>query len=242
MSTQDKTSKSDAFPETSITVYGGKSDLVGDDAKSILGIADDDYYGTWLSMGIMRRLGFLFEGGVESAGGLAEIICMFAILIIILAMCAFWSVAVVFIVVAVLTILSGGAAYKFIRAVYITAPISSMETSKIDEFVKKQLSLGRFVKIESASDMNEIAKNATTASNAFRRGVQFALLIATIFLITEVIYFLMNQHWLSGLNVATADFEILVLTIFGILFLCGVIVMDIGVLLRRRVAQRLGSR
>jgi hypothetical protein len=237
MSTQDETSKSDDFPETSITIYGGKKDVVGEDAKSILGVAEDDYYGTWLSMGIMRRLGFMFEGGVESAGGMGEIVCVFAIIVIVLAMFAFWSVAVVFIAVIVLTLLSGGAAYKFIRAVYITAPISSMETSKIDEFVAKQLTQGRFVKIESTADMSANTKSANTASTAFRRGIQFALFVATIFLITEVIYYLMNQHWLSGLNVATADFEILVLSIFGLLFLVGVIVMDVGVLLRRRVAK-----
>ena len=230
------------FPDTSITIYGGKADEVGNEAKSILGIADDDFYGTWLSMGIMRRLGFLFEGGVESSGGLGEIVCMFAILIIILAMFAFWSVAVVFVVVIVMTLLSGGAAYKFLRAVYITAPISSMGNSKIDEFVAKQLTQGRFVRIEGAgysTEMSEITRNASTAAIAFRRGIQFTLFIATIFLITEVIYFLMNQHWLSGLNVATAEFEILVLTIFGLLFLIGVVVMDIGVLLRRSAAKRI---
>ena len=237
MSTQDETSKSDDFPATSITVYGGKIDEVGTDAKNILGIGDDEYYGTWLSMGIMRRLGFLFEGGVESAGGVAEIICIFAIIVVILAMFAFWSVAVVFLVVIVLTILSGGAAYKFLRATYITAPISNMENSKIHEFVSKQLTQGRFVKVESKSEMSAITNSASRASTAFRSGIQFALLVATIFLITEVIYYLMNQHWLSGLNPATADFEILVLTIFGLLFLCGVIIMDIGVLLRRSVAQ-----
>ena len=242
MSTQDETSKSDDFPETSITIYGGKKDDVGNDAKDILGIADDEYYGTWLSMGIMQRLGFLFGGGVESAGGLGEIVCVFAIIVIVLAMFAFWNVAIVFIVVIVLTILSGGAAYKFIRAVYITAPISKMDSSNIDEFVKKQLTKGRFVKVEGAKsspDLNETTKSSTTAANDFKRGIQFSLFIATIFLITEVIYYLLNQHWLSGLNPTTADFEILVLTGFGILFLVGVVLMDIGVLLRRRLAKSL---
>ncbi len=242
MSTQDKSSTQTDIPRTSITIYGGKEEEVAIDAKSILGIADDEYYSTWLSMGIMRRLGFLFEGGVESAGGLAEIVCVFALIVVVLAMFAFWSVAVVFIVVIVLTILSGGAAYKFLRAAYITAPISSMTSSAIDEFVAGQLVKGRFVKIEDKAvckSLNEVTQRASTASNAFRRGIQFALLIATVFLITEVTYFLLNQHWLSGLNVATADFEILVLTIFGILFLLGVIIMDIGVFLRRQVAKSL---
>ncbi|TFG96994.1 hypothetical protein E4H12_09765 [Candidatus Thorarchaeota archaeon] len=239
MSTQDGTPKSSELSKTSITIYGGKKDDVGNDAKSILGIAEDDYYGTWLSMGIMRRLGFLTEGGVESAGGLGEIVCVFAIIIAVLAMFAFWNVVVVFIAVIVLTLLSGGAAYKFIRAVYITAPISNMETSKIEEFVSKQLTKGRFVKIESETEMSAIARSSSKASTAFQRGIQFALFIATIFLITEVIYFLMNQHWLSGLNVATADFEIMVLIVFGVLFLIGVIVMDIGVLLKRNAAKRI---
>ncbi|TFG26260.1 hypothetical protein EU528_14695 [Candidatus Thorarchaeota archaeon] len=239
MTTEDETSKSSEFPETSITVYGRKSDEVGSEAKSILGISDDDYYGTWLSMGVMRRLGFLFEGGVESAGGLAEIVCVFAIIVAVLAMFAFWSVAVVFLSVFILTILSGGAAYKFIRAVYITAPIASMETSKIDEFVVKQLSQGRFVRVSTSSEVGAITNSASTASLAFKRGIQFALFVATIFLVTEIIYFLMNQHWLSGLNAATADFEIMILTIFGIAFLIGVIIMDMGVLLRRNVAKNI---
>ncbi|MCK4566897.1 MAG: hypothetical protein KAU48_06270, partial [Candidatus Thorarchaeota archaeon] len=124
MRTQDKSSDSSDVPLTSITIYGGKKDDVGESAKNILGISDRDYYGTWISMGIMQRLGFLFDGGLESAGGLGEIVCMFALLIAILALFALWSVAIVFVVIAVLTLLSGGAAYKFIRAVYITAPIS----------------------------------------------------------------------------------------------------------------------
>ncbi len=240
MSTQDENSDSSDVPQTSITIYGGKKDEVGESAKNILEISDRDYYGTWISMGIMQRLGFLFEGGVESAGGMAELVCMFAVLIAILALFALWSVAIVFLVIAVLTLLSGGAAYKFIRVVYITAPISNMESSKIDEFVVTQLTLGRFVRIEdsdASKTMSAVTKKASTATLTFKRGIQFALLIATIFLITEVIYFFMMGHWLSGLNVATAEFEIQVLTCYGILFLVGVILTDIGVLLRRRIAK-----
>jgi len=240
MSTQDETSDSPDVPETSITIYGGKKEEVGESAMNILGISDDDYYGTWISMGIMQRLGFLFEGGVESAGGMAEIVCMFAVLIAVLALFAFWSVAIVFIVIAVLTLLSGGAAYKFLRAVYITAPISNMESSKIDEFVATQLTQGRFVRIEDSDTskiMSEVTQKASAATLTFKRGIQFALLIATIFLITEVYYFFMMGHWLSGLNVATYTLEITVLTIFGLLFLVGIILMDTGVLLRSRVAK-----
>ena len=100
MSTQDNTTDSSDVPETFITIYGGKKEEVGESAKNILGISDSDYYGTWISMGIMQRLGFLFEGGVESAGGMGEIVCMFAVLIAVLALFAFWSVANVLIVIA----------------------------------------------------------------------------------------------------------------------------------------------
>ncbi len=240
MRTQDKSSDSSDVPLTSITIYGGKKDDVGESAKNILGISDRDYYGTWISMGIMQRLGFLFDGGLESAGGLGEIVCMFALLIAILALFALWSVAIVFVVIAVLTLLSGGAAYKFIRAVYITAPISNMESSKIDGFVAAQLTLGRFVRIEdsdASKKMSAVTQKASTATLTFKRGIQFALLIATIFLITEVIYFFQMGHWLSGLNVATATFESQMLTLFGLLFLFGVVLTDIGVLLRSRVAK-----
>ncbi len=240
MSTQDNTTDSPDVPETSITIYGGKKEEVGESAMNILGISDDDYYGTWISMGIMQRLGFLMDGGLESAGGMAEIVCMFAILIAILAMFAFWSVAIVFIVIAVLSLLSGGAAYKFIRAVYITAPITNIESSKIDEFVATQLTQGRFVRIEdsyASQTMSAVTQKASSATLTFKRGIQFALLIATIFLITEVTYFFMMGHWLSGLNVATETLEITVLTIFGLLFLVGIVLMDVGVLLRRRVAK-----
>ncbi len=242
MSTQDENSDSSDVPETFITIYGGKKEEVGESAKNILGISDSDYYGTWLSMGIMQRLGFLFEGGVESAGGMAELVCMFAVLIAILALFALWSVAIVFVVIAVLTLLSGGAAYKFIRAVYITAPISNMESSKIDEFVATQLTQGRFVRIEdsdASKTMSAVTQKASTATLTFKRGIQFALLIATIFLITELIYFYNMGHWLSGLNVATATMENQILIIFGLLFLFGIILTDIGVLLRSRVAKRI---
>jgi len=240
MSTQNENSNSSDVPVTSITIYGGKKEEVGESAKNILGISDDDYYGTWISMGIMQRLGFLFEGGVESAGGMAELVCMFAILIAILALFALWSVAIVFVVIAVLSLLSGGAAYKFIRAVYITAPITNMESSKIDEFVATQLAQGRFVRIEdsdSSKTMSEVTQKASSATLTFKKGIQFALLIATIFLVTEVYYFFTMGHWLSGLNVATETLEITVLTIFGLLFLVGIIMMDVGVLLRSRVAK-----
>ena len=242
MSTQNESSRKKDFPKTSITIYGGKKDEVGSSAKRLLGISDDDYYGTWLNLGILRRLGFLFEGGVESAGGLGEIICVLGVVIIVLAMFTLWNIAVVFLVVLVLTILSGGAAVKFIRAVYITAPLNALDKNQINEFVAEQVALGRFVRIEetkASKEMSGLAQKTSGATLVFRTGIQFALLVATVFLIVQVIYYFVMNHWISGLNEATQVLEIQVLTYFGLLFLVGVILMDVGVLLRSRAARSL---
>ena len=242
MSTRDETSKKTDFLPTSITIYGGKKNEVGASAKTHLGISDDDYYSTWLNLGVMRRLGFLFEGGVESAGGLAEIICVFGVLIIILAMFTLWNIAVVFLVVLVLTVLSGGAAIKFMRAVYITAPLDNLDANQINEFITEQVASGHFVRIEdthASKDMSDLIQRTSTATLVFKTGIQFALLVATVFLIIQVIYYFMMNHWISGLNEATKILEIQILIIFGLFFLVGVVLMDIGVLLRRRVAKSL---
>ncbi|TFG30647.1 hypothetical protein EU527_14225 [Candidatus Thorarchaeota archaeon] len=242
MSTQNESSKKSVIPRTSITIYGGRRDEVSASAKRLLDISDDEYYSTWINLGIMKRLGFLFEGGVESAGGLGEIVCMFAVVIIILAMFTLWNVAVVFLVVAVLTILSGGAAIKFLRAVYVTAPLSVLDTNQVDEFVQEQVSLGRFVRIEgthASKNMSKLTQRTSAATLTFRTGIQFALLVASVFLIIQVIYYFMMNHWLSGLNEATRVLEIQILTYFGLLFLFGVILMDVGVLMRSRAAKSL---
>ena len=63
-----------------------------------------------------------------------------------------------------------------------------------------------------------------------------------MFLIVEVIYWLQNGHWLSGLNPATAVFELQVLAIFGVLFALGVVMMDVGVVLRYRLSKKWAER
>ena len=157
-------------------------------------------------------------------------------------MFALWNIAVVFLVVFVLTILSGGAALKFVRAVYITAPLPDLDKDQVNEFVTEQVSMGRFVRVEDSNaskKMSALTQRASTATLIFKTGVQFALLVATVFLIIEVIYYFMMNHWLSGLNAVTQVLEVQVLTYFGLLFLFGVILMDVGVLLRSRAARSL---
>jgi len=245
MSAESDTTSSDfKIPKTSITIYGGKKEDVGRSITDTLGLSDDDYYSTWISLGIMKRLGFLFEGGVESAGSISGLIIMFIVLIAALSLFVLWQIAVVFIVIVVLTVLSGGTAIKFLRATYITEPLSEMESSKVEQFVMTQVSQGHFVRLEGtkASDgMSRTTQEVSTATLIFRRGIQFSLFVATLFLILEVAYMLIVGHWLSGLNAVTGSREIILLISFGFFFLCGVILMDLGVFLRSRVAKSLSK-
>jgi hypothetical protein len=243
MSSEADTKPSDVeIPKTSITIYGGKKEDMRKSITDALNLSADDYYSTWISLGLMNRLGFLFEGGVESAGGLAGLIVMFIVLIAALTLFALWQIAVVFIVIAVLVLLSGGAALKFLRATYITKPMSEMDSLKVEQFVMTQVSQGRFVRLESvktSDGMSRATLQVSTATLIFRRGIQFSLFVATLFLIIEIAYFFIVGHWLSGLNPTAGPMEALVLLNFGLYFLCGVILMDFGVLLRSRVEKSL---
>jgi hypothetical protein len=187
-----------SVPKTSITIYGGKKEDVGRSITDTLNLSGDDYYSTWISLGIMKRLGFLFEGGVESAGSIIGLVIMFIILIAALALFALYQIAVVFTVIAVLVLLSGGAALKFLRATYITKPTSEMDSVKVEQFVMTQVSQGCFVRLEGANTSDRMSKfvhQASTATLVFRRGIQFSLFVATLFLIIEVVYFFVVGHW-----------------------------------------------
>ena len=245
MSSEEEIKSDDMhIPKTSITIYGGKKEDVGRTIAETLNLSDDDYYSTWISFGVMKRLGFLFEGGVESAGSIGGLIVMFIVLVAALALFALWQIAVVFIVIAVLTLLSGGAAFKFLRATFITKPLSDMNLSKIDEFVRIQISEGRFVRLEgkrALDNLSRVTQDSSRATLLFRAGIQFSLLVATLFLILEVFYWFMADHWLSGLDPVTGPAETILLIDFGFLFLCAVTLMDLGVLMRYRVARGLAK-
>jgi hypothetical protein len=242
MSTQeDNKPGSITIPKTHITIYGGKKEDITADIKGILRLHDEDYYSTWVNLGVMRRLGFLFDGGVESAGSIGGLVVMFIVLIAALALFAFWEVTVVFIVIAVLTLLSGGTAFKFLRGTYITRLSSEIDPSELEEFVRIQVSKGHFVRLEgknATAGMSDIIKDTSSATLIFRLGIQFSLLVATSFLILEVVYFFLERHWLSGLNPATGELERILLVYFAFMFICGVILMDIGVILRHRIAGK----
>jgi hypothetical protein len=238
----EKSSKSEnVVPETTMVIYGGKREDVGQALESVLGLGEDDYYQTWVSLGVMKRLGFLFEGGVESSGSLTGVVCMFAVLILVLALFAFWNLIVVFITLLVLTLLSGGAALKFARGTYVTATLDKLDTSQLEAFVNEQVVLGRFVYVKDTKDSPDLTRSSL-ACHFFRRGIQFSLLVATVFLVVEVFYWLINAHFLSGLDPVTGPTETFVLLVFGLVFLVGVMVIDLGVILRYRLSKQLKGR
>ena len=65
------------------------------------------------------------------------------------------------------------------------------------------------------------------------------MIVATLILIIEVVYYFLTNHWLSGLNSVTGDMEIIVLYCFGLAFLLGILIMNMGVLMRRSLSKSL---
>lgn len=171
-------------------------------------------------------------------------IVMFIFVALILAVFAFWQVVIFIIVILVLALFSGGASFKFIRGTFIEADHSKMDLDKLNAFVKEQIQKGRFVKVESkvaGDQLSDFTKRATRATRVFRNGIKVSLAISTIFLIVEVAYRLLVGHWLSGLDPVTGPQEIWVLIGFGLIFLIGIIGMDVGVLMRRSLSKSLSK-
>ncbi|MHA1944306.1 MAG: hypothetical protein ACW96M_07920 [Candidatus Thorarchaeota archaeon] len=229
-------------PTMTISVYGGKKNEVKESIERNLELTDESFYQTWMSVNVMKQLAFLFEGGVESSGGIIEMIIMFVFIAIILAAFAFWQVVIFMVVLLVLALFSGGAALKFVRGTFIEADHSKIDLTKLDNFVKEQLKAGRFVKVDSlpvSDKLGETTKDASQATTVFRRGIYIAMVVVTLLLVVEVAYYILMNHWLSGLDPVTGPQEIIVLYCFGLAFLLGILIMDLGVLMRRSLSKSL---
>ncbi len=213
-----------------ISVFGGKKDDVSDALQQNLG-EDPHYYQTWVNVSIMRRLGFLFVGGVESAGGIFDILCVLAVLAAVLAVFLFWQLVVMLAVIAVLTIFSGGAAIKFLKGTFIEAHADKVPCDKLESFVVDQVVGGNFVQVRAPKgyETQYATQQSSSVTKMFRGGIYFALFIATLFMILEVIYYILNQMWMTNIDV---------LLLFAAGFLVGIAVMDLGVLLRRQLAKK----
>ncbi len=224
------TAPDEVKPDLFISVFGGKKDDVNDALQQHIG-EDAHYYQTWVNVSAMRRLGFLFVGGVESAGGVFDILCVLTIAAAILAVFLFWQVVIFIAVIIVLAIFSGGAALKFLKGTFIETTSSKVPSDKLEAFVVDQTVGGNFVQIRAPPEyeLHYATKQASTATKIFRLGIYFALFIATIFMVFEVVYYVLFQNWMTQLEV---------LALFGSAFLIGICVMDLGVLLRRQLAKK----
>ncbi len=220
-------------PVIEISVYGTKKQEV----KSVIdeqldSQAEPHVYETWVNVSAMRRLGFLFEGGVESAGGVIEIVLMFLAMAIVLALFAFWQLVVYSIVFAVLAIFSGGGALKFIRGTFIEFDADKVQNIDIDLLVSDLTKKGAFVHTKGieTDELGEITSRSLRATNIFKIGIYLDLVIATVFLIVQVLSYIFLVQWLTDLTI---------LGIFGIIFLIGILIMDVGLLFRRNLKKDL---
>ncbi|MHA1924934.1 MAG: hypothetical protein ACXABV_04885 [Candidatus Thorarchaeota archaeon] len=223
----------DAY-SVNITVHGGKKDAVEASMKEhLVGSEDVEMYQTWVNVAALRRIGLIFQGGVEASGAITDLLCLITAIGAILMIFVFWQVVVFFAVILVLTLLSGGSAIKYLRGTYITAEAAKVDSNRLEQFVMEQLKSGNFVGIsdpEKAVQQGPVTKRSNRAKFAFTTGIYISLGVATVFLIEEVLYWWFFNTWWPPLEF---------LMTLGIGFLIGVIAMDLGVILRWRAAKSL---
>ncbi len=102
-----------------------------------------------------------------------------------------------------------------------------MDPASLEAFTKDQILSGRFVRAKPEDpemELQPITKSASSATQLFRTGIVFSLVIAMIFLIVEIVYRFLTGFWLR---------DLIVLLEFGIAFLLGIIMLDVGALKRR---------
>ena len=217
-----------------ITVHGGKKDVVEASVKEHLVESEDiELYQTWVNVAALRRIGLIFQGGVEASGAIADLLCLITVIGAILMIFVFWQVVVFFAVILVLTLLSGGSALKYLRGTYITAKAARLNSDRLEIFVKDQIKAGNFVGIddpENALQKGPVTKRSNQAKFAFTTGIYISLAVATAFLIEEVLYWWFFNTWWPPIPF---------LLTFGVGFLIGVFFMDLGVVLRWKLARSL---
>ncbi|MFW9909046.1 MAG: hypothetical protein ACFFEF_10755 [Candidatus Thorarchaeota archaeon] len=214
-------------PDFFISVYGGRKSDVEESLKKHLAPEEDAHlYQTWVNVSLIRRVGGIFSGSVESAGGITDLLFLLVVTVMIISLFIFWQLVVYVVVMIVLALLSGGAALKFLRGTFIELREERVDYGRLEDFVKEQVANGHFVHIkgEDSSKFLEYSRKATSATNLFKAGIYLSLLFATLILVVEVAYYFLNHRWLT---------DITSLLIFGISFILGVLLMDIGVVQRQ---------
>jgi len=223
-------------PYLKICVHGGTKDEVEESFRRYLAPRGDPrIYRTWLNVELLKRLGLLFTGGVESAGGIVEILCVFVIIVLVFALFAFAQFFVFMVVVAVLAILSGGAALKTFRTIYIEIPINLVNLDGLEDFVRREVAHGNFVSTSSKGvelGLGPVAESARRATLAFRWGIYICQAVGFVFAILEILHWVSFGSWWWDPNG---------LVLLGGLFLIGILVMDAGVIARHRLDSRVSA-
>jgi hypothetical protein len=224
-------------PLLRVSVYGGKKKEVFESIERHLGVSEEtELYHTWVNVSAMKRLAFLFEGGVESAGGIIEIVCMFAVLVLLLALFAFWQLVVFFAVLVVMALFSGGVALKYLRGTFFSALLDGVNLDAVEQLTKEQVTAGRFVSVvidNAEKNIGPISSSASKATRLFKTGIHIALLTATLFLVLEVAFRFLTEQW---------TFDAMVLLIFGWAFFFGIALMDGGIVLRYQLSKKLSNQ
>jgi hypothetical protein len=147
-------------------------------------------------------------------------------------MFAFYHLVIFFIVFAVLAILSGGVALKYLRGTFIEGDESEADIKALVPFVREQILSGNFVEVKTKTHEIEqpIIRRANRDTTLFKRGIHLTLIVSTLFFVIEVIYRLFFAEWLTNIEV---------LAVFGLIFLGGVLIMNSGAFLRRRFENAL---
>ncbi len=219
-------------PDVFISVYGGKKDEVDKSFKRNLNIQGAHSYHTWISVSLLKRFGNFFSGSVESAAGVTDMLLVIAAAAIIVGFFFLWQFVIFFIVIFVLTLFSGGVVLKFVKGTFIETRSSELDPSSFDTFVQEQIKNGCFVNLRVPTDYSTkpFTGRAVRATKLFTGGIYLSLLVATLFTVMELLSFIFFQSWLT---------DVAILAAYGLSFLAGVFVMDIGILYRRHITSTL---
>ena len=119
--------KNEAEPDFFISVYGGGGiHTIGESYQKHVEDPDAHMYRTWVNVSILKRIGNLFSGSVESAASASDLVLLIIVTVLLIAFFVFWQFIIFFIVIAVLAIFSGGTALKILKGTFI-ALINSLQ-------------------------------------------------------------------------------------------------------------------
>ncbi|MGY5875789.1 MAG: hypothetical protein RTU30_08585 [Candidatus Thorarchaeota archaeon] len=221
----------DPTSNVNIAIYGRGKDDVNESIEKHFGVSlSSEAAHTWVGISQAKHTMRVTKKGIlDTTYMAANVECVIVMIIVgfILSLLLLFQMIMFMIVLSVLGLFSGGAALKYSRVTYITALASEADPDSIEVFTKHQILNGRFVRVKPEDpglELKSITKSANTATQLFRVGIVFSIVVATLFLFVEVGYRVLYGVWLT---------DLIALLEFGIAFLLGIIMTDVGALKRR---------